>query len=1052
MALSGARAGAFLAIVLTLGVAALAVGGRHRGRGRPRGPYRPSIGTVGTVVSAAALALVAPSGFLTQWGTAAAAAGTMVQAAPLAPAIPGGSQLVGPLAPSTELRLAIAMAPSDPAGLEAFATAVSTPGTSQYHRYLAPGEVEARFGPAESSLAAVRSWLTGAGLSVDPATGDGLDLPLRGTVGQIESAFETHLAVFTLASGRRVYANLVPPKVPASLRPGISAVLGLDDLVQAHNQLAAPGAAPVGQPHPAVPTSAARTAPGALPPGAASPCAAASATSGETADQLAQLYALDPLYARGTLGQGTTVALFELSTYEQSDVATFESCYGIRTPVSTVAVDGGSTSASGQGEATLDIDMVAGLAPDTNILVYEGNTGMAEFPATYDVYAQMVQQNRAQVISTSWGVGHCEADMVDGGVNQSLVEAPLFQEMAAQGQSMFAAAGDQGSAACSQDINSSGQNEGSAPNPYALAVMDPGDQPFVTAVGGTQLTSGPGTGGQEVWNCSNGYYPTCGDGSGWQAPFTGTKGANPPAGFPQNSVGLGGISAFFQMPPWQVGADTSANSSGVPCGAPVTITGTVDCREEPDVSALAWEDVMYQGGGWSLNGGTSAAAPEWAALIALADQGTPQGRLGMLSPALYRAAADHPGDFSDITAGNNDFLAMTGAPDNYSCTYDSIPAQPCYEATPGYDMASGLGTPVGYLLAAELDRGQVGITTASLPQGAVGVPYRATLDAAGGNTPYTWGISTGSLPPGLTLTTSGTISGIPIASGTYGFTVMVSAPGGPVPGGGTDLVTSARVALVLHVAPPRGYWLVASDGGVFSFGDAAFAGSMGGQALNRPIIGVAATPDGGGYWLVASDGGVFSFGDAAFAGSMGGQALNRPIIGVAATPDGGGYWLVASDGGVFSFGDAAFAGSMGGQALNRPIIGVAATPDGGGYWLVASDGGVFSFGDAAFAGSMGGQALNRPIIGVAATPDGGGYWLVASDGGVFSFGDAAFAGSMGGQALNRPIIGVAATPDGGGYWLVASDGGVFSFGDAAFAGSMGGQALNRPIIGVAARG
>jgi hypothetical protein len=86
--------------------------------------------------------------------------------------------------------------------------------------------------------------------------------------------------------------------------------------------------------------------------------------------------------------------------------------------------------------------------------------------------------------------------------------------------------------------------------------------------------------------------------------------------------------------------------------------------------------------------------------------------------------------------------------------------------------------------------------------------------------------------------------------------------------------------------------------------------------------------------------------------------LNAPVVGMAATPDGGGYWLVASDGGVFTFGDAGFYGSEGGHPLNKPIVGMAATPDGGGYWLVASDGGIFSFGDASFYGSEGGVPLN----------------------------------------------------------------------------------------------
>jgi len=125
---------------------------------------------------------------------------------------------------------------------------------------------------------------------------------------------------------------------------------------------------------------------------------------------------------------------------------------------------------------------------------------------------------------------------------------------------------------------------------------------------------------------------------------------------------------------------------------------------------------------------------------------------------------------------------------------------------------------------------------------------------------------------------------------------------------------------------PQDYREVASDGGVFSFGNAQFYGSMGGTPLNKPIVGIAATPTGGGYWEVASDGGVFSFGNAQFYGSMGGTPLNKPIVGIAATPTGGGYWEVASDGGVFSFGNAQFYGSMGGTPLNKPIVGIAATP------------------------------------------------------------------------------------------------------------------------------
>jgi ribosomal protein L24E len=183
---------------------------------------------------------------------------------------------------------------------------------------------------------------------------------------------------------------------------------------------------------------------------------------------------------------------------------------------------------------------------------------------------------------------------------------------------------------------------------------------------------------------------------------------------------------------------------------------------------------------------------------------------------------------------------------------------------------------------------------------------------------------------------------------------------------------------------------------------------------------MAATTDGQGYWLVASDGGVFSYGDAKFYGSTGAIHLNRPIVGMAATSDGKGYWLVASDGGIFTFGDAKYYGSTGALPLKQPVVGMAATSDGKGYWLVASDGGIFTFGDAKFFGSAGALQLNKPIIGMAPTSDGQGYWLVASDGGVFTFGDAEYYGSTGGG--NAKVLGMLITPATAGYELVESDG------------------------------
>ncbi len=247
----------------------------------------------------------------------------------------------------------------------------------------------------------------------------------------------------------------------------------------------------------------------------------------------------------------------------------------------------------------------------------------------------------------------------------------------------------------------------------------------------------------------------------------------------------------------------------------------------------------------------------------------------------------------------------------------------------------------------------------------------------------------------------------------------------------------------------QGYWLGAADGGVFNYGNTAFKGSAGALKLNKPVAGMAPTPDGQGYWMVASDGGIFNYGDAGFYGSTGNLKLNKPVVGMAATPDGKGYWLVASDGGIFNYGDAGFYGSAGALKLNQPVVGIAATPDGKGYWLVAADGGIFNYGDAAFYGSTGNLKLNKPVVGIAATPDGLGYWLVASDGGIFNYGDATFDGSAGSLTLNKPVVGMAASPSGKGYWLVASDGGIFNYGDAIFYGSAGALKLNQPVVGMA---
>ncbi|MCP4959227.1 MAG: hypothetical protein GY925_08175 [Actinomycetia bacterium] len=186
----------------------------------------------------------------------------------------------------------------------------------------------------------------------------------------------------------------------------------------------------------------------------------------------------------------------------------------------------------------------------------------------------------------------------------------------------------------------------------------------------------------------------------------------------------------------------------------------------------------------------------------------------------------------------------------------------------------------------------------------------------------------------------------------------------------------AAVALIPRPAPLgeiTEFWVVYDNGAVIPlsedettpwFGDARDIG------LAESIIDAVATPDGNGYWLVGSDGGVFSFGTAQFHGSMGGLPLNQPVVGIVADPDNHGYWLVAADGGVFAF-DAPFQGSIPGilsvgATLNQPIIGMI--PYGNGYLMLASDGGVFNFSNRTFQGSLGDSPPQLPIVAVAATP------------------------------------------------------------------------------------
>jgi hypothetical protein len=203
---------------------------------------------------------------------------------------------------------------------------------------------------------------------------------------------------------------------------------------------------------------------------------------------------------------------------------------------------------------------------------------------------------------------------------------------------------------------------------------------------------------------------------------------------------------------------------------------------------------------------------------------------------------------------------------------------------------------------------------------------------------------------------------------------------------------------------------------VFSFGDTNFYGSIPGlgihpagsglpNSLNAPIVGMVASADGGGYFMVGSDGGVFAFGDATFAGSCPGiGGCSGAAVAVVPDSSGGGYWVITSTGNVYPFGDAGNFGAPGKQAT--PITSAVATRSGNGYWILDGAGQVFAYGDATALGNApaGRLGVFNPASAIFATSDGGGYWIADAVGQVFTFGDAPALGDMSGTHLNAPII------------------------------------------------
>jgi hypothetical protein len=248
----------------------------------------------------------------------------------------------------------------------------------------------------------------------------------------------------------------------------------------------------------------------------------------------------------------------------------------------------------------------------------------------------------------------------------------------------------------------------------------------------------------------------------------------------------------------------------------------------------------------------------------------------------------------------------------------------------------------------------------------------------------------------------------------------------------------------------RGYWLVADDGGVFTYGTQAFYGSLaakphcagfpGRGALVNACSGAAARAQGDGYLITARNGVVHGFGNAVQHRRRGAE-FDYLGAQVAMTPRGDGYWAVSAYGVVAMFGKAYFFGQpatfMGNDGVGNPhhVIGMVSTPRAKGYWIASSDGAVFAFGDAKFHGSAQPLHLGDTFVAFGVAPNGSGYWLVDESGHVYPFGSAASYGQPLTSKPTASMVGMAVTPSGKGYWIADANGGVYAYGDAKFFGS-----------------
>jgi subtilase family serine protease len=616
---------------------------------------------------------------------------------------------------SSHMQVEVAVTPRDEAGLNNLLAALYTKGSSQYHKWLTEGVFDARYAPLPATVQQVESYLASAGLKVEPSSSPFL-VTADGTSSLVSNAFRTTLSTFKDPSGKTYFSNSTPVFMPTSLSGVTLGVIGLSNTarqvtsakpVVTHHPnsikrpagVKTPKSASCQEPYPTTAQLFANVNDGTPIPfgyGGGPGC------QGLTPSQTNSIYNAPNVGAKGK-GQGVTLGLFELSAYQESDIATWaHQFYGpsYTPPLTNVNVDGGPLDPqcpvgdtcppefngyAGDIEVDADIESDLAVAPDmSNLIVYNAPndfTGQTEL----DEYTAIAKADKAAVVSSSWAV--CENDNSAAYVQ---AENVIFEQMASQGQSMFGAEGDTGAFSC---IRSDGTT--------IVNVLDPPSQPWVTSVGGTSLESfNPGTNPhprypstETVWNvdglCSNAAPAPSNDNQGGFF-WCGATGA-----------GGGGSSQWWGMPSYQRGPGIinsyttySTGPTGTTCS--LAKAGTA-CREDPDVSMNADEFTPYAEyctanantpfsacgfsasqpvPGWFGIGGTSLSSPLWSAITADRD-GYLGKRSGNINSLLYSLNALIPAlYFHDITGAGQ-------AVDNNGL----------FPTTKGYDLATGIGTP-----------------------------------------------------------------------------------------------------------------------------------------------------------------------------------------------------------------------------------------------------------------------------------------------------------------------------------------------------------------------